>query len=244
MKQLCVAPDDAIHVAIIMDGNGRWARSRGRARVDGHREGAERVREVVTRCRERGVRYLTLYAFSTENWRRSPREVNTLMVLLRGYLTSEIDELQRHGIELTAVGDVDRLPTAVQRTLNQGICATRGLDSMRLTLALSYGGRDEITRAVRRVVTEVHSGNLPIDGITESLISERLDTAGTPDPDLVIRTSGERRLSNFLLWQVAYSELYFTHLPWPEFGAVELDQALDWYHRRSRRFGLVEKEAV
>ncbi len=231
--------DPAIHVAVIMDGNGRWARSLDRPRTAGHHKGAERVREVVTRARELGIRYLTLFAFSSENWGRPWAEVSALMGLLSRYLASEPKRLRAEGIELTAVGDLDRLPSELQRVLSQAITSTQGLDGMRLTLALSYGARDEITRAVRQLVMDERRGLQKVSTITEDAIAQRLDTAGTPDPDLVIRTGGEQRLSNLLLWQAAYAELYFTEVPWPEFGAAELERALTWYQCRQRSFGLV-----
>jgi undecaprenyl diphosphate synthase len=227
------------HLAIIMDGNGRWAQARGLDRTEGHRHGAGRVREVVTRCRELGIRSLTLYAFSSENWGRPRDEVRTLMRLLASYLERQVSELCDRGIELAAIGDLGRLPAPVRRLLTRAIELTRGLAGMRLTLALSYGGRDELVRAVRRVVGDVASGSLATDSIDAAALEERLDTAGIPHPDLIIRTGGESRLSNFLLWQAAYAELYFTNRPWPDFGAQDLERALAWYRGRSRRFGLV-----
>jgi undecaprenyl diphosphate synthase len=234
---------DPGHVAIIMDGNGRWAEARGRARTDGHREGADRVRDVVTRCRRLGLRHLTLYAFSSENWGRPALEVDALMALLGRFLRRELDTLRRHAVELRAIGDLRRLPRPLRGLLLDAVATTRGLGGMRLTLALSYGGRDEIARAVRRLASEVEDGSLVADAIDEGAVARRLDTADTPDPDLVIRTGGERRLSNFLLWQAAYAELYFTDTPWPEFGATELDRALTWFRVRRRRFGLVAEVA-
>jgi len=236
--------DHSMHVAIIMDGNGRWARSLGRPRTAGHHRGAERVREVVTRSRELGIRYLTLFAFSSENWGRPAAEVSALMGLLSRYLESEPARLRANSIELAAIGNLDRLPSGLQDCLSRAIAATRGLGGMRLTLALSYGARDEITRALRRLVAAEGRAILEDDAITEDSIARQLDTAGTPDPDLVIRTGGEQRLSNLLLWQAAYTELYFTPVPWPEFGASELERALAWYRRRQRRFGLVSEIAA
>ncbi len=236
--------DPAMHVAVIMDGNGRWARSLGLPRAAGHRRGAQRVREVVTRSRELGIRYLTLFAFSSENWGRPATEVSALMGLLSRYLASEPVRLRANAIELAAVGNLDRLPSGVQASLSRAIDATRGLGGMRLTLALSYGARDEITRAVRRLVREEGRAIFEAGAITEESIARRLDTTGTPDPDLVIRTGGEQRLSNLLLWQTAYAELFFTDTPWPEFGAAELERALAWYRGRQRRFGLVGEIAA
>jgi undecaprenyl diphosphate synthase len=237
-------PESSMHVAIIMDGNGRWARSLGLPRIAGHRRGAERVREVVTRSRELGIRYLTLFAFSSENWGRPAAEVSALMGLLSRYLASEPERLRANGIELTAVGDLDRLPSRLQVRLSRAINVTRSLNGMRLTLALSYGARDEITRAVQRLVTEERQAIFDAGAVTEKSIALRLDTSGTPDPDLVIRTGGEQRLSNLLLWQTAYAELYFTEVPWPEFGAAELERALGWYRGRQRRYGLVGEIAA
>jgi undecaprenyl diphosphate synthase len=244
MDMLGWKSDPPMHVAIIMDGNGRWARSLGRPRTAGHRRGAERVREVVTRSRELGIRYLTLFAFSSENWGRPAAEVSALMGLLSHYLASEPARLRANAIELAAVGNLDRLPPGLQDRLSRAIAVTRGLGGMRLTLALSYGARDEITRAMRRLVAEEGRAILEAGTITEESIARRLDTTGTPDPDLVVRTGGEQRLSNLLLWQAAYAELYFTAVPWPEFGSSELERALAWYRGRQRRFGLVSEIAA
>jgi undecaprenyl diphosphate synthase len=228
------------HIAIIMDGNGRWAQARGLPRIAGHRQGAKRVDRLVTHCREAGLRYLTLYAFSTENWARPALEVNGLMDLLEQFLTEQEDRLKRHGIELAAIGDTGRLPTRARALLERVIKATRGLGGMRLTLALSYSGHDEIVRAARRLARKVAAGRLRPGAIEERLFAETLDTGGTPPVDLVIRTGSERRLSNFLLWQAAYAELCFIDRPWPDFSPDDFDRAVAWFHGRRRTFGLVE----
>jgi len=227
------------HLAIIMDGNGRWAQARGWNRTEGHRCGADRVRDVVTRCRQLGIRCLTLYAFSSENWGRPRAEVRSLMGLLASYLTRQVSELRDRGIELAAIGDLMRLPDPVRRLLERGMDVTRGLTGMRLTLALSYGGREELVRAMCRLVDDMKSGRMVRESIDVEAVEHRLDTAGMPHPDLVIRTGGESRLSNFMLWQAAYAELYFTDRAWPDFGPRELDRALAWYCGRSRRYGQV-----
>jgi undecaprenyl diphosphate synthase len=227
-----------------MDGNGRWASARGMGRTEGHRRGADTVRDVVSRCRQLGIRWLTLYAFSTENWSRPHTEVKALMGLLAGYLARQASELYERGIELAAIGDLTRLPARVRTLLEGAIRSTRGLPGMRLTLALSYGGRDELVRAVRRLAADLEGGRLDRTAIDAAAVERRLDTAGTPNPDLVIRTGGESRLSNFLLWQTAYAELFFTSTPWPEFGSSELDRALKWYRGRERRFGKVNHDSI
>jgi undecaprenyl diphosphate synthase len=226
------------HVAIIMDGNGRWAIERGLPRLEGHRAGAKTVREIVTHAREIGVRFLTLYAFSSENWGRPEPEVGGLMQLLFDYLVEEQPTMLKNGIELNTIGDTDALPSFVSRMLDDVKEQTRGQGGMRLTLALSYGGRDELMRAVRGICADVQSGAVRADQVNEALLSSRLDTRDMPDPDLLIRTSGEMRVSNFLLWQIAYSELYITDTPWPSFTRADFDTALETFRRRQRRFGL------
>ncbi len=225
------------HVAIIMDGNGRWARERGLPRIEGHRRGAQSVRRVVKACADANIRYLTLYAFSTENWRRPPGEVRALMDLLDRFLKERLSDLTKHRIRLNAIGDLERLPPSVRHTLDRVCRETRAYSEGVLTLALSYGGRAEITNAVRRIAREVRGGRLDPDRIDENTVSAHLDTAGLPDPDLIIRTSGEMRLSNFLLWQASYAELWVTSTYWPDFTEQEFFRALDDYSRRRRRFG-------
>jgi undecaprenyl diphosphate synthase len=230
------------HVAIIMDGNGRWARQRGLSRLAGHREGMASVREVVEACREWGVGYLTLYAFSEENWRRPRPEVTALMALLRSYLRSEVDLMKRQGIRLGAIGHLGRLPKYALRLLRESIAQTAAGGGMTLTLALSYGGRDEIVRAAAGLARECLEGHLRPEDITQADFARHLDTAGLPDPDLLIRTSGERRISDFLLWQIAYSEMYITEAYWPDFRKPQLAEALADYGRRERRFGLTGEQ--
>ncbi len=227
-----------------MDGNGRWAKLRGLPRIEGHRMGVRAVRAVVECARELGIPYLTLYAFSTENWGRPPAEVETLMGLLREFLVKELPELRRREIRLRAIGEVSQLPAVVRRVLDATINATAGRGEMTLTLALSYAGRNEIVRAARKLAAEAAAGSLAPGAITEEDLAARLDTAGMPDPDLVIRTSGELRVSNFLLWQAAYAEFVFTDVYWPDFGKAEFLAALDEYARRDRRFGLTGDEGA
>jgi undecaprenyl diphosphate synthase len=227
------------HVAIIMDGNGRWARQRLLSRIQGHEKGAEAVRTTVRTCRERGIPFLTLYAFSTENWQRPKTEVTALMGLLRRFLESELRELLKNGIRLHVIGRRDRLPENVQKALAAAVNDTRQNSTLQLTLALSYGGRDEITRAAQSLAVEVQAGRMRPADITEELLSARLDTAGIPDPDLLIRTGGDMRVSNFLLWQLAYTEIFVTPTLWPDFTPELFQQILKDFQSRERRFGRV-----
>jgi undecaprenyl diphosphate synthase len=231
------------HVAVIMDGNGRWAKTRRLPRVEGHRAGIRSVRAVVECARELGISYLTLYAFSSENWGRPRTEVTLLMGLLGDFLERELSELTRHGVRLRAIGETWVLPGEVRTSLERTISATSGNEEMTLTLALSYAGRNEIARAAKRLAEEVAAGTIAPGDITEDLFSSRLDTADIPDPDLVIRTSGEVRISNFLLWQSAYAEFVFTDTLWPDFGRTEFLAALEEFSRRDRRFGLTAEQA-
>ncbi len=231
------APSPPAHIAIIMDGNGRWAASRGLPRIAGHQRGADAVRTAVRSCSELGVRYLTLYAFSSENWKRPADEVQDLMGLLRVYLRREIDELTKNGVRLRVIGDRRRLEPDIQDLIAESEERTRGNDRLDLVVALNYGARNEILSAVRGLAADVAAGILDPGAITEDVFAARLDTRGMPDPDLLIRTSGERRLSNFLLWQCAYAELVFTPTLWPDFGKADLEAAIDDYHRRERRYG-------
>ncbi len=224
------------HVGIIMDGNGRWAEMKGLPRMEGHRRGAERAKEIIEASKEFGIKALTLYAFSLENWQRPKTEVAMIMKLLEIYLRREMYEFKKEGISFKAAGDLNRLPQGVRSFVSQAEALTSACKNMVLTAAISYGGRDEIVRAVKKAL---QSGIAPQD-ISESSFSELLDTRGMPDPDLIIRTSGEKRISNFLLWQSAYSELYFTDTLWPEFGREELLEALRDYQVRDRRFGAVK----
>ena len=227
------------HVAFIMDGNGRWAKKRLMNRVKGHEQGAQTVREVVTTCRELGIDVTTLYAFSTENWARPKEEVKALMYLLKRFLKNEIEELREKDIRLNIIGQIERLPGDVRKEAEQAMAATEKNSAMVLNLALSYGAREEITRAVQQIAAEVRSGTLGEKDITDKTISDHLYTAGMPDPDLIIRTSAEFRLSNFLMWQAAYSELAFTPTLWPDFTRQEFYQILIDYQQRDRRFGKV-----
>jgi undecaprenyl diphosphate synthase len=228
------------HVAIVMDGNGRWATRRGLARFEGHRRGKDSVRAVVDAACELGIPYLTLFAFSSENWQRPSTEVRFLMQLLHRYLVTETKRMMKRGIRLIALGDCSRLPPHVQKALKETIECTAGNSAMTVALAVSYSGRQEIVRAARRIAEEVAAGTLRADQIDECTVASRLDTAGLPDPDLLIRTSGELRISNFFLFQLSYTELYFTDILWPDFREREFLAALCAYQRRERRFGTVE----
>ena len=227
------------HVAIIMDGNGRWARKRVLNRVKGHERGTATVRTIVKASRELGIRYLTLYAFSTENWQRPKAEVTALMAILKNFLKSEKQEMLDQNIRLNTIGDTQRLPDAVKDLLLQTMDATAGNTGLTLTLALSYGGRTEIVNMVRELAGRVGRGETEAAAISELVIEGALDTRGMPDPDLMIRTSGEMRISNFWLWQLAYTELFFTDTLWPDFTRDEFEQILQAYQRRDRRFGKV-----
>ena len=221
-----------------MDGNGRWAENRHLPRVLGHQRGVEVVQTIVAECRNADIPFLTLYAFSSENWGRPADEVNALMGMLGRYLRSELAAMLKDGVRLNVIGEIDRLPSEVRAILEESIASTAGNRNMVLTLALSYGSRNELVRAVRAVAAEVREGRIDPERIDEGSISRRLDTADLPDPDLLIRTSGEHRISNFLLWQLAYTELYFSDSLWPDFTSSELHQAIDEFSRRQRRFGL------
>jgi len=223
-----------------MDGNGRWAQKKGLPRIEGHRAGAKAVQAVMRACRETGVRYLTLYAFSTENWSRPKSEIMGLMELLVQFINENEPELHKNQVRLRTIGRFNDLPSAVQFVLNRVIKATANYDRYNLILALSYGARDEITRAARIIAQKAKSGELDPETIDESTISRHLFTEGIPDPDLLVRTSGEMRLSNFLLWQVSYAELYVTETLWPDFNEKDFAVALAAYARRQRRFGGVE----
>jgi undecaprenyl diphosphate synthase len=227
------------HVAIIMDGNGRWAKQRGLPRVEGHRQGAESVREIVRCAGEAGVSFLTLYAFSVENWKRPKAEVSTLMRLLARFLRDEIPELNANNVRLQAIGRLTDLPDFVQKQLHESILATSRNTGLTLILALSYGGRVEIIEAVQSIIREVQLGHLDPAQIDERVFSAHLYTRYYPDPDLLIRTSGELRLSNFLLWQQSYTEIHVTRTLWPDFRRREFHAALNDYANRERRYGAV-----
>ncbi len=230
------------HLAIIMDGNGRWAQERHLPRMVGHQRGVESVRKVVEECRSVGIPFLTLYAFSSENWGRPADEVSALMGLLARYLRKELKSLLAQKICLKVIGEIDRLPENIRDILSDISNQTKGNNAMTLTLALSYGSRDEMLRAFRTLAQGVLDGSVAPDKIDEQLFSAHLDTAGTPDPDFLIRTSGEMRISNFLLWQLAYTELYFCDVYWPDFNKDVLNSALAEFGQRKRRFGLTAEQ--
>jgi undecaprenyl diphosphate synthase len=228
-----------VHVAIIMDGNGRWARSRGLPRIAGHRRGVDAVRRAVRAAGELGIEYLTLFSFSSENWRRPLEEVQELMKLLRFYLRNELDELHGNGVRFRMIGDRSRLPADIMSLIEEAEAKTAQNQRLTLMIALSYGGRDEIIAATRRLAEAVRAGTLNPSDISASDLERNLDTAGVPDPDLMIRTSGEQRLSNFLLWQSAYAEFVFLERLWPDFDKPDLEQAVTEFQRRDRRYGSV-----
>jgi len=230
------------HIAIIMDGNGRWAKQRGTQRVFGHKNGVKAVRAATEAAAELGVKYLTLYAFSTENWNRPKLEVDALMSLLIGTINSETDELIKNNIRLGTIGDMTSLPKSVQDKLNEAINRTSVCKGMNLILALSYSSRSEILRAVQKIIHDDQNGKIKFESIDDSVFSRYLDTSGIPDPELMIRTSGEQRISNFLLWQLAYTELYFTPILWPDFSKEDLYSAIIDYQKRERRFGKISEQ--
>ncbi|MCB9136552.1 MAG: isoprenyl transferase [Anaerolineales bacterium] len=223
------------HVAIIMDGNGRWALSRGLPRIAGHRAGTENLRRVMEGCGELGIKYLTLYAFSTENWGRPEEEVRGLMGILEDVIDSELAELHREGVQLRHIGILERLDATLREKVLHAVELTKNNDKLVLNIAFNYGGRDEIVHAIRSMIYD----EVAPQNVTDELVSHYLFTSGVPDPDLVIRTSGELRISNFLIWQAAYAEWYFTPVYWPDFGKDELRKAVEEYSRRERRYGLV-----
>jgi undecaprenyl diphosphate synthase len=230
-------PPPPAHVAIIMDGNGRWAKAHGLPRIAGHRRGAEAVRRTVSAAGEFGIAYLTLFGFSSENWKRPVDEVDDLMGLLRHYIRGEIADLHANAVCLKVIGERARLPADIVTLIDNAETLTAHNRGLRLTIALSYGGRAEIARAARAIATAVKAGSLAPEAVDETLFARYLLTADMPDPDLLIRTSGEQRISNFLLWQTAYSELVFTNTLWPDFGKPDLEKALREYHGRERRYG-------
>lgn len=232
------------HVAIIMDGNGRWARKRTINRIRGHEEGAKSVREIVRASREIGISWLTLYAFSEENWKRPKYEIQALLTLLKRFLKSELNEMLENGIRFQTIGRTSKLPDNVQKSLKETIEKTSLNSDMVLTLALSYGGRQEIFDAMIKIAKEIESGGITSGNITENVISDSLYTFGMPDPDLLIRTSGEYRVSNFLLWQLAYTELYITPIEWPDFRKEAYIEAIMEYQKRERRFGATGDQLV
>jgi undecaprenyl diphosphate synthase len=233
-------PSPPVHVAIIMDGNGRWARARGLPRTAGHRRGAEAARIAVETAGRMGIRYLTLFAFSSENWKRPETEISDLMGLLRHYLRNEIGQFHESGVRLRIIGNRSRLSPDIVKLIAAGEARTAGNDKMTLIIALNYGGRAEVAAAVRELARKVAAGALAAEDIDEARIADHLETAGIPDPDLLIRTSGEQRISNFLIWQLAYTELVFLDLLWPDFTSQEFEAAIREYESRNRRYGAVQ----
>lgn len=244
LKSLIIPDRVPRHIAIIMDGNGRWAKQKGMPRVLGHRSGVKSVREVTEAAAEIGVEYLTLYAFSTENWSRPPAEVTALMGLLVETIRGEIRDLNKNGVRLMAIGDLEALPSASYQALLEGIEKTKNNTRITLVLALNYSAKWEILRAARLLAEQAAQGQLNPRDIDEKVFENALSTRGIPDPELLIRTSGETRISNFLLWQIAYAELYFTPVFWPDFGRKELYEAILSYQRRERRFGKISEQLV
>jgi len=230
------------HVAVIMDGNGRWAKDQGQMRIFGHMNGVESVRETLKAATELGVKYLTLYAFSTENWNRPQDEVEALMGLLVDTILQEVEELNDNSVRLRAIGDLDSLPSACQDALKKGMERTKKNERITLILALSYSARWELVQGMRKIAQEVKEGRLEPDEIDTDTISSSLSTAGIPDPELLIRTSGEQRISNFLLWQIAYAELYFSPVHWPAFRKEHFKEAILDYQQRERRFGKISEQ--
>jgi undecaprenyl diphosphate synthase len=230
------------HIAIIMDGNGRWAKNRGLMRAFGHENGAKSVKVTVETCARIGVKNLTLYAFSTENWNRPKLEIDTLMKLLVSSLRKELKSLIDNNIRLNTIGNTDKLPKSIQKELAEVITKTKDNSRMTLTIALSYGSREELIAAVKKIASKVKNNIISIDGIDEAIINEHLYTLNLPDVDLLIRTSGEHRISNFLLWQIAYAELYFTNVLWPDFTEDHLYEAIISYQKRERRFGKTSEQ--
>lgn len=225
------------HIAIIMDGNGRWAKARFLPRKAGHKAGAEALERIMDDCKELGVKHLTVYAFSTENWKRSQEEIDGIMDLLRQYLNTYFTKALKDDVRLDVIGDISRLDEDIQKRILELEEQTKEKDGFCVHIALNYGGRDELRRAIRSIAQQSADGTLKPEDITEDMIASYLDTAGTPDPELVIRTSGEERISNFLLWQIAYSEFYFTDALWPDFDRKALEEAIYYYQNRERRFG-------
>ena len=230
------------HIAIIMDGNGRWAKMNGLPRVAGHKKGVKTVREIVEACVNLGVKYLTLYTFSTENWQRPKNEVSTLMRLIVKSLKDETDELHKNNIRLTSIGNSELLPHEVKEELEEAFEKTKMNTKMTLNLALSYSGRWELTNAIKLISQKVKNGTIEVENISEEIVSRHLNTSEMPDPELVIRSGGEMRISNFLLWQIAYSEIFVTEVLWPKFKTSNLIEAIKEFQKRERRFGLVSEQ--
>lgn len=229
------------HIAIIMDGNGRWAKERNLPRTMGHKAGVETIRRIIKECDKIGVKYLTLYAFSTENWKRPKDEVSALMKLLVEYLKKEFSELNKNNVIINNIGDISKLPEVCQKELMSAYERTKNNTGITMNLALNYGGRDEILTAIKKMTQDIEKGNISIDKINEDVFSKYLYTKGMPDPDLIIRPSGEQRLSNFLLWQCAYSEFWYSDINWPDFSENDLHKAIYDFQNRDRRFGGIKK---
>jgi len=227
------------HIAVIMDGNGRWATQKGLPRIAGHRQGAKVLKELLRCCKDWGIQALTAYAFSTENWRRPTQEVDFLMLLFERLLRRELAQMQREGVRISFIGNLSVLPQSLQREIQQAIAQTINNKSIYFTVAVNYGSRNEITQVCRQIATQIEKQEICVEDIDENLIQKYLDTTGNSDPDLLIRTSGEMRLSNFLLWQMAYTEMYFTDVLWPDFDRTAFHQALLAYQNRDRRFGRI-----
>ena len=226
-----------VHIAIIMDGNGRWAKSKGQIRTMGHKAGVETLKKIVEECSNMGIKYLTAYAFSTENWKRDEKEVSAIMKLIELYLKSEMNKMMKNDVRFKTIGDLSRLPQGVQKIIYDSMEKTKDNAGTTLTIALNYGGRDDIVRAVKDICHQVERGEITADHVDMDLIAEALDTSFLPDPDLVIRPSGEQRLSNFLLWESAYSEFWYSNINWPDFTPADLHEAITSYQNRDRRFG-------
>jgi len=233
-----------VHVAVIMDGNGRWARKRGRERIFGHHQGVKSVRKVIEAASELGIRYLTLYAFSTENWNRPDEEVSALMEIMVESLNNETETLLKNNISIKVIGDLDRLSDKVRDRLRETIRITSAGTRLKLVVALSYSSRWEISEACRRIARQVKNGQLNVEDINEQTVNENLETSDIPEPELMIRTSGEKRISNFLLWQLAYTELYFTEKLWPDFGKEDFYKAVADFQKRERRYGKTSEQLV
>ena len=230
------------HVAIILDGNGRWAKAKGMPRKYGHIQGAKTVEDICEVAYNMGIQYLTVYAFSTENWNRPQDEVDALMVLLRNYMKNCLKRASKNNMCVRVIGEKSRLDDDIRNSIEELENATKNNTGLHFTIAINYGGRDELVRATRKIAEKVANGEVKPEEITESMVNDHLDTAGYPDPDLMIRTCDELRISNFLLWQLAYTELYVTPVAWPDFSKEELEKAVEAYNRRDRRYGLVKEE--
>ena len=230
------------HVAIILDGNGRWAKAKGMPRTYGHIQGAKTVEDICEVAYNMGIQYLTVYAFSTENWNRPKEEVDALMKLLRNYMKNCLKRANQNNMCVRVIGEKSRLDEDIRKSIEELENATKDNTGLHFTIAINYGGRDELVRATRKIAEKIASGEVKPEEITESMLNDNLDTAGYPDPDLMIRTCDELRISNFLLWQLAYTEFYVTPVPWPDFSKEELEKAVEAYNRRDRRYGLVKEE--